>query len=51
VESLGIDYVGIRYGKADERVKSFDPKIADVQLEHFHKILSDEEALHLLKLE
>jgi hypothetical protein len=51
VEPLGIDYVGIRYGKADERVKSFDPKIAAMQLEHFNKILSDEEALHLLNLE
>lgn len=51
VELLGIDYVGIRYGKTDERVKSFNPKIATVQLEHFHKILSDEQALHLLNLE
>ena len=51
VESLGIDYVGIRYGKTDEKVKSFNPKIAAMQLEHFHRILSDEQALHLLKLE
>lgn len=51
VESLGIDYIGIRYGKTDEKVKSFNPKIAAMQLEHFHRILSDEQALHLLKLE
>ncbi len=51
VEKLGIDFVGIRYGGADEKVKSFNPKIAQLQLDHFHKILSDEQALHLLKLE
>ncbi len=51
VESLGIDYIGVRYGKTDEKVKSFNPKIANIQLAHFEKILSDEQALHLLKLE
>lgn len=51
VEKLGIDFVGIRYSGADEKVKSFNPKIAQLQLDHFHKILSDEQALHLLKLE
>ena len=50
VEPLGIDFIGIRYGKADEKVKAFDPKIAKKQLEHFHRILSDEQAMHLLKL-
>lgn len=51
VESIGIDYVGVRYGKTDEKVKTFNPQIANVQLKHFQKILSDEQALHLLKLE
>ncbi len=50
IEPLGINFIGIRYGGADERVKSFNPKIAELQWEHFHKILSDEQALHLLKL-
>ncbi len=51
IEPLGINFIGIRYGGADEKVKSFNPKIADLQWEHFHKILSDEQALHLLKMD
>jgi hypothetical protein len=51
VEPLGIIFVGIRYSGADERVKSYNPRIADLQWEHFYRILSDEQALHLLKLD
>ncbi|MBS0604180.1 MAG: DUF2608 domain-containing protein [Verrucomicrobia bacterium] len=51
VEPLGINFVGIRYGKADEKVNAFNPKIAELQMEHFKGILSDEQALHLLKME
>ena len=51
LEPLEIDFVGIRYGGADEKVKSFNPKIAELQWEHFQKILSDEQALHLMQLE
>lgn len=47
-QKLNIDYVGIRYSGADERVKSFDPKIADIQWQHLPTLLSDEEALKLL---
>jgi hypothetical protein len=50
LEPLGVDFIGIRYGGADERVNSFNPLIADLQWEHFHNILSDEQALHLLEL-
>lgn len=48
IESLHIPFVGIRYGGADEKVKSFDPKIADMQWEYFEKILTDEQAQQLL---
>jgi hypothetical protein len=50
IEPLGVHFIGIRYGGADEKVKRFNPKIADIQLEHFHRILSDEQALHLMQL-
>ena len=50
--SVGIEYVGIRYSKADLRVKQFDAKIAKLQKEAFPKILSDDEAkAHLLSQE
>lgn len=48
-EGMGIPFVGVRYGGADEKVRNFNPQIADMQLEHFEKILSDEEALKLLE--
>ena len=51
IEPLKIPFVGIRYGGADEKVKNFDPKIAELQWEYFEKILSDEHAKHLLGLE
>jgi FMN phosphatase YigB (HAD superfamily) len=50
VEKLNIPFVGIRYGAADERVKNFDPEVADLQWNFLHKIISDEEALHLMEL-
>lgn len=45
---LDIDFVGIRYSKADNRVNSFDPQIADLQMELFPRFVSDEEAFELL---
>jgi FMN phosphatase YigB (HAD superfamily) len=51
LEPLEITFIGIRYGGADEKVRAFNPKIADLQWEHFQKILSDEQALLLLQLE
>lgn len=51
LEQLEIDFVGLRYGGADEKVKSYNPKIAELQWEHFQKILSDEQALLLMQLD
>ncbi len=47
---LNLPFVGIRYGGADERVKNFNPNIADLQWNLLHKIISDEEAHHLMQL-
>lgn len=49
VEDLGIDYLGIRFSRADERVISFCPKIAKIQLDHLPQIISDDEAMLILK--
>jgi len=48
LEQLGLEYVGIRFSGADERVRSFDPKVADLQFSLLPKILSDEEAKRIL---
>jgi hypothetical protein len=48
VENLGIEFVGIRFSGADERVRSFNPEVADLQFSHLPKIVSDEEAKSLL---
>ncbi|MBA3238763.1 MAG: DUF2608 domain-containing protein [Parachlamydiaceae bacterium] len=45
---LNIDYIGVRYSKADERVQEFDAQIADLQMKHFLKFISDEEAREML---
>ncbi len=50
LEALDIPFIGIRYGALDEKVKAFNSEVADLQLEHLHKVLSDEQALHLLQL-
>jgi beta-phosphoglucomutase-like phosphatase (HAD superfamily) len=50
VELLGIDFIGIRYGKTDERIKTFNPQIAALQMKYLDAILSDEQALYLLEL-
>jgi hypothetical protein len=44
LEKLGIEFVGMRFSGADERVKSFDPMIADLQFSQLPRIVSDEEA-------
>lgn len=43
-----IDYLGIRYAKADPRVNSFDWEIAEFQMQKFPHFISDEEAIELL---
>ena len=35
VEEKGIEFVGLRYGAADERVANFDPVAAEVALQEF----------------
>jgi phosphoglycolate phosphatase-like HAD superfamily hydrolase len=50
IELLGIDFIGIRYGKTDERTKAFNPQIAALQMKYLDAILSDEQALYLLEL-
>lgn len=48
LEKLGVEFVGIRFSGADERVRSFDPDVADLQFCSLPKIISDEEAKALL---
>lgn len=43
-DQLGIEYVGVRYSGADQRVNSYNPEIARIQYEHLPLLLSDEEA-------
>lgn len=42
-------FIGLRYGGADKRVKEFNPEIAEIQLEFYGKILSDEAAEAILQ--
>ncbi len=46
--SMGIECDCIRYGFLDEKVKKFDPAIADVEYEFFGKILDDASARAIL---
>lgn len=48
LEAMGIEFVGIRFSAADERVKSFDGDIADLQFSLLPAIVSDEEARQIL---
>jgi hypothetical protein len=40
----GVEFVGLRYGGADTRVRNFRKEIADIQHEFYGKILTDEAA-------
>lgn len=48
VESLSIEFIGIRFSGADEHVKAFDPVVADLQFSQLPKIVSNEEAKEIL---
>lgn len=48
-EAHKIPFIGLRYGYTDEKVKNFRKDLADIQREHFGKILSNEEAEKLLQ--
>lgn len=51
VEQLDIEFIGLRYSGLDDEIKKFDDKIAEIQRSHLDCILTDEEALRLLKEE
>ncbi len=45
VEAEGIEFLGLRYNRADPFVRSFDSLLAGIELEHLrNSLLSDEEA-------
>jgi hypothetical protein len=46
--SFNIDYVGIRFSKADKRVNEYDQALADLQWRLFPHFVTDEEAKQLL---
>lgn len=50
LEPLGHTFIGLRYSNGDERVKNFNPDIAEYQWKHstFDHILTDQEALEAL---
>lgn len=48
IQQQGYEFLGLRYGGCDAWVNAFDPKITDLQWEHFGKIMSDAEAAELL---
>ncbi len=47
-ERNGLSFVGIRLGLADQQIATLDPKICEVQLKYFNKIISNEAAEVLL---
>lgn len=47
-QSQGIEFIGLRYGYLDEKVAKFDPNLAEIQWQHYGKLLSDKEATILL---
>ncbi|MFT4552779.1 MAG: phosphoglycolate phosphatase-like HAD superfamily hydrolase [Chlamydiales bacterium] len=51
VKEMGISCVGFRYGGADERVKSLDLQVADVQMRFLDGILSNEAARAIIESE
>jgi FMN phosphatase YigB (HAD superfamily) len=44
LEQMGINFIGIRFSRADERVQSFDSEVANLQFSQLPQIISDEEA-------
>jgi hypothetical protein len=43
-----VHFLGLRYSGADHFVQNFSPEIADIELEHFEHIFSDEDAANQL---
>lgn len=48
-KKLRIKYVGIRFNKADEKLAKLDPRIIEIQFLSLPTLISDEEAILLLK--
>lgn len=48
IEEMGIPVVAVRYGAMDEKRAAYSSQLAELQLEYFDRILSDEYARHLL---
>lgn len=45
----GVNFIGLRYGFLDEKVRNFQKEVAQVQEKHFKPILSDAEAEKLCR--
>jgi hypothetical protein len=48
-EKYGVPFIGLRYGYVDEKVNNFNEDVANLQFQHFGRIISDEEAERSLK--
>lgn len=51
LKKLNIEYIGIRFSGADERVKAFQAPIADLQWSLLPHVISDEKAAEMLKIQ
>ena len=51
LQAHGIACIGIRFSGADDTVRLFTPKIAEIQWQAFPKYLSDEEAMRAHNIE
>jgi hypothetical protein len=49
IRRLGIEVHAFRYGAADQRVKTFDPRIAGIQAAYLGRLLSNKDAKTLLQ--
>lgn len=43
-EKRGVDFIGLRYGYLDEKVKQFSKETSDVQFKKFSELISDNDA-------
>ena len=50
LEGSELNFVGLRYGGTDHKRDDFDPQIANIQMQHLQKILSDEDAQRLMQV-
>lgn len=50
-ENTSISLIGFRYGGTDEKVRTFDPRIAEIQLRFLEQIISNEAAKAIVSAE